>query len=358
MNKENTQRLCMKRVFIFSPLKRKKCKKSLYFKRSRNIFLHIFKKNIEKESKNLANFLIDIINMITTSNSFKINKFKFLKQNIIDSPFIDNKSKNQLINMFSNTQRQYSSLRHFVHIYKFKTASFYENEDDLCSTSLKSFPEIQKIAILHENKKYIFRLTDLANCWKSSLTHQEDLFPSPIQLKNPYTNITFKQNDLYNIYFRLEFSQLNTNFLIREYFKLGFDNKKFYIKFSIILKDVAIKNYIFHADQKELIDDLKDMCLRYFPKYEGEQNLLDIKKSYEQSIIKKMRNYLQLYYIIEYSRNITIIKKCRKLLEKELEIFFNMNRSLFKDFFDENKRPLRIIETKEMKEFLKDFSYV
>ena len=71
-----------------------------------------------------------------------------------------------------------------------------------------------------------------------------------------------------------------------------------------------------------------------------------------------MRNYLQLYYIIEYSRNITIIKKCRKLLEKELEIFFNMNRSLFKDFFDENKRPLRIIETKEMKEFLKDFSYV
>jgi len=357
MNKEKKQILYMKRVFIFSPLKRKKCKKCLYVKQSKNIFLHIFKKNIEKESKNLAKFLIDIINMITSSNSLKINKFKFLKQNIIESPFIDNKSKNQLINMFSNTQRQYSSLRHFVHIYKFKSASLYENEDDLRCTSLETFPETQKITLLHQNKRYIFRLTDLVNCWKSSLTHQEDLFPSPLYLKNPYTNITFKQNNLYNIYFKLELSGLNTNFLIREHFKLGFSNNKFFTKFSNILKYIAIKNYIYNGDQKELIDDLIDMCTKYFPKYEGEQEFY-IKKKDEKSIIKKMRKYLQLYHIIEYSRNIPLIKKSKRLLKEELNLFFNMNRTLLKDFFNEEHRPLRIIESKKMKEFFKDYNYV
>lgn len=347
----------MKKVFIFSPLKRKKCKKCLYNKQSRNIFLYIFKKNIEKEKKKLAPFLIDVINMITTSPScFKVKKFKYLKDNIIETPFIDKKSKNQLINIFSVSQRQYSNLRHFVHIYRFKKASFYDNKDDLRCTSLNSFPEKQKITILHKNKKYIFRLIDLASCWKSALTHQEDLFPYPIKLKNPYTNIIFTLTDLYNIYFKLEFSGLNTNFLIREFFKMGFNKNTFYTKFSHILKDISVKNYVFHANKQEKLEDLIDMCSKYFPEYEGEQKF-KIKIKDEEKILKKMTPYLQLYYITEYSKNIMITKASKILLTVELKTFFNINRTLLKNFFDETTRPLRIIKSEKINKFLKMYSY-
>jgi hypothetical protein len=182
------------------------------------------------------------------------------------------------------------------------------------------------------------------------------LFPAPLNLRNPYTNIRFKFNNLYNIYFKLENSGLNTSFLIRENFKLGFNNNKFYTKFSNILKDIAIKNYIFHAEQKELIDDLKDMCAKYFPEYDGELTF-NIKLKDEKTIIKKMTKYLQLYYIAEYSRNIAKIKKSKKLLKEELKVFFEINRTLLKNFFDEKAHPLRIIKTTAISEFLENYSY-
>jgi len=354
MNKEKITKVFMTKVFIFSPLKR--CKKKI--PKIKNIFVYIFFKNIEKYKRILPQFLIDVIKLIN-KKKFSLNKFKYLKKNIIDSPFIDNESKKKLIKIFLLTQKCYSNLRKFVHICKFKKCRIYKNEYDLRCNLLEKYPKSQKILILHENAKYTFRLCDLLCCWKNALTHQEDQFHTIINLKNPYTNIPFKKHDLYNIYFKAKFSTIDIPFLITEHFKLEFNNDDFTIKFSIILKDIAIKNYIFYAEKNEMYDDLYDMCNKYYKMFykPGEQHF-KIKNKDRLKIISKMHPYLQLYYIGEYSINISKRRKCKKILKIAMKKFFIQNITLLKDFFDEkNNRVLTIPNSVEMNKFFKDFSY-
>ena len=50
--------------------------------------------------------------------------------------------------------------------------------------------------------KYNFKLKDLLSCWKLALLNTQGLFSKPFEVKNPYTNIPIKNNNLYNIYFK------------------------------------------------------------------------------------------------------------------------------------------------------------
>ena len=82
---------------------------------------------------------------------------------------------------------------------KFK--SKYNVDTDLHLNPLEVLPENQKILILENNTLYDFKLKDLLSCWKIALLSSQGLFSKPFALKNPYTNIPFKINNLYNIYY-------------------------------------------------------------------------------------------------------------------------------------------------------------
>ena len=102
-------------------------------------------------------------------------------------------------------------------------------------------------------------------CWRKTLTHSEDLFPTILNLKNPYTNIPFTKCNLYNMYFKIYFSTFQIPFLIQEFFNLNFNKKHFSTKFSIILKDIAIINYVdSYATIRELSEDIVTMFNEYY----------------------------------------------------------------------------------------------
>ena len=246
-----------------------------------NLFFYIIKK-INKNEELLPHLKV----------FKKPNKYETLQFYIING-FLKKEDKEIISELFFKAQKIYFAFVKFSFLYRFKKASLFEMKQDLFYNSFDKFPISQKITILHENKRYIFRLTDLIQCWKKALTHNEDLFPVVQNLKNPYTNLPFKNYNLYNIYYRIYFSSFQIPFLIQEFFNLNFNKNHFLTKFSIILKDIAIINYVDTAYIQELCDDIQTMFNLY---YIGEKNLdfyLNMWRTKE--IIKILKDYIYLF---------------------------------------------------------------
>ena len=131
------------------------------------------------------------------------------------------------------------------------------------------------------------------------------------------------------------FSTLQNPFLIQEFFNLNFNKKHFSTKFSIILKDIAIINYIdSFATYYELSSDVKTMFKEY---YEGETPLdFDLSEKRTEELIKILKDYIYLYYLIQYSRNLKIKRLCRKVLNAEINKFIQKHTTFLKTFFDGN----------------------
>jgi len=264
----------------------------------------------------------EINHYLLVFNFVHMNRLQILKNYIINSPFVNARVTLQLCKIFCKTQKVYRALTKFIYIYKFFKASTFNNSRDLQYNSFKHCPDSQKIIILHHNKKYLFRLSELVRIWKNSLSQSEEFFPEPKTLRNPYTNIPFNNANLYNIYFRIRQNSLFVPILIQGLFELEFDITKFKIKFNNILKNIAIKNYINDGDVDDIILDIKNMCREY---YSG-SNILRFKtKDNELKIIKQMKPYIHLYYFIEYSSNAKIKNKSKAILKKEFTEFWKVN---------------------------------
>ena len=84
--------------------------------------------------------------------------------------------------------------------------------------------------------------------------------------------------------------------------------------------------------------------------YEGER-VLDffITEKKTKEIIKTVKKYLQLYYLIEYSRNAKIIRISKKVLKVEINIFIKRHISFFKLFFMNKKVFFKIENGKTFK---------
>ena len=318
-----------------------------------NLFFYILKKINNYEKLNTYLDVFKVQHCTITGNplhrlpKWQQSKFQILQFYIING-LLNDEQKEHIWDLFNKAQKIYLGFVKFVFLYKFKKASVFEMNKDLFYNSLDKFPENQKITILHQNKKYIFRLTDLMQCWKKQLTNSEDLFPSVQDLKNPYTNISFDISTLYNIYFKIFFSSFQIPFLIQEFFYLNFNKFHFLIKFSVILKNIAIINYVDSgATAHELSEDITKMFDEY---YEGER-VLDffITEKKTKEIIKTVKKYLQLYYLIEYSRNAKIIRISKKVLKVEINIFIKRHISFFKLFFMNKKVFFKIENGKTFK---------
>ena len=252
------------------------------------------------------------------------NKYEICKRFIFDNHIITSLTKQKILQIFFKAQKTYFALNRFFYIYKYKKTSLYDNTVDFYCNKLSNFPEEQKITLLHYNKKYIFRLTDLMNMWKKSLSNNDDLFPEPILLKNPYTNLFFKKHNLYNIYFKIHNSNMSIPLIINAFFQVSFNIEMFELKFNPSLKDMAIYNYIENGDRDDIIEDIQTMCRKY---YKGKDNL-NLKITYElfPSIFKKMRFFLILFYLSEYSFNLRLKRRCIKILHKDINHFILINK--------------------------------
>ena len=131
--------------------------------------------------------------------------------------------------MYREAKTIKNKLTNLIRKYRWKNAVNSNIEQDLFLNNIDNFHEKFVVTILENNTIYKFRISDIVNLWVLALKNCEQLFVKPIELKNPYTNITFSKCALYNIYIKL----LDTGFIVPNvitFVRHDFDIKMFSIR--------------------------------------------------------------------------------------------------------------------------------
>lgn len=177
--------------------------------------------------------------------NFDINQFyKFYSlKKMLTNDYIPENIKERLIDFFSICQRHYHKLCRFVYRYKLKKATVYDYDTDFCSNPLQSLNNRIKITLYISETKtiYNFRLSDMIGMINTSLSYAPLFFTSPKPIKNPFTNVEFKRNNLYNIYFKIKDSSLEMPILFYLYYKSNFNIKRYFERNKALILDEYIK---------------------------------------------------------------------------------------------------------------------
>jgi hypothetical protein len=140
-----------------------------------------------------------------------------------DNPFIHPVIKKFTFLFYCNAVQKLNRIN------KLFTRYIRKRRKSYCTTDLALNPltEINPnycIDIMHDYKKYTFKLFDLTNIIFNSLTNSDEhFFSTPLPIKNPYTNIKFSSSILYIIYFYIQQQGLPIHPLFTLFMKENFN---------------------------------------------------------------------------------------------------------------------------------------
>jgi hypothetical protein len=162
------------------------------------------------------------------------------------------------------------------------------------------------IDLIENNTIYSFNLLELIKMWNIALHGRTYMIEYPQELKNPYTNISFKPHNLYNIYFKALFNGFHLPVFVSMYFNSNFSMNKFIMYYNCQVKEEAVHEYANSSDMY-IYYELKRISREYphiFP-------FLKVSENYSESIKSKQisdyKNVLKAYCYICYSRNNELI---------------------------------------------------
>jgi hypothetical protein len=113
---------------------------------------------------------------------------------------------------------------------------------------------------MHNYKKYTFKIFDLANIIFNSLTNSDEhFFPTPLVIKNPYTNIKFSVQNLYIIYFCMQKRGLFIHPLFTLFMQENFNLAIFSLKHEGIIKEYIIDTAIQKNTDTKTCQELHSM---------------------------------------------------------------------------------------------------
>lgn len=276
--------------------------------------LFFFIKFILKDQPNKLIYFI-IFNIIPKKG------IKHFHDSIYGNLFINNDTKQELIEIFFKAAYHRNKIKRLVHLYRWKKANNAHITTDLYKTLLSEFPKNQKITILQNKMIFTFRLTDLLTMWVTILMQSDNLFINPGSLKNPYTSTIFKIHNLYNIYFAIHNSSLHIPSILSNFFCLDFSLMHFRIKCYPNLQDFAIKDYHGCVSDEDKFIDILNMLDQYDISHNLRHNI--ISNTHQARITKELYPLLRHWYITQYSPNILLKRSIALLLGREISTYLS-----------------------------------
>ena len=259
--------------------------------------------------------------------SIKNKKITYFFNNIYGNIFTSQINKNICLDIFCITQKYYHALNKFIRIYKIKKLPV-NNEQDLGLQCIHSIKNLIKTDIIENNVRYCFKIADLICLINNSLLSSiEYLYPCPVEIKNPYTNIPFLKSTLYNIYFIIKNSTFNMPVLYNIYYACNFDLKIFYYDSESLLKDILIKNYTNCISSVRIFREIKRMFRDNV--IIGNDNKIKLKQIHQNfpsnTLIDVFTPFLNIYLQAIYSLNISKKYNCKTIIRKKFKAFFIEN---------------------------------
>lgn len=305
--------------------------KNKYTNDSYDFFTTIF-----NEPNLLINEKDDIIMIYLLTNLFNNNstiiwkkshesehysKLKIYQHFIIDSSFISQKNKDQMITYFRKAQKIYFALCKFKLILKINC------KKELITTDLYgdelNVKDKKTLIMIHKNNKYLFSIYDLKNILIKNLSNHDEFFPELLECKNPYNNIKFTSCELYNIYFRMKDLQMIIPELINGFFLSEWKLDVFHNKYELLIREKAILNHVNTEKVESLYSDIVDMMHQFVPR----RFKFKLNPSYpHDKLVKIMKPYLILYYRWSYGvAGANYRQDAINILKKKLISFINYN---------------------------------
>jgi len=272
----------------------------------------------------LINIIFSIQQKCKEENELKNNifaKFSGLNQ-ILNNLFNPSEFKDKVIPIFSKAQKHYHAFLRFAHIYKLKKYPLIV-QDDLSLNPLNL--NHRNTFILIENKcKYLFSLHDLISIIETAISNSPNFFTDSLWPLNPYNKQPFTVSTLYNIYFKMKYSGRLISTLFHYFFLTHFDLAVFSETYEAVIREHAIKKYVFNSPYDTLYPSLLTML---------NQNIytkqLNINNEFpKDNLINIFRPFLFYYYIINYDIKGTYkIYNYKKNLYQKLKKFYQYNKA-------------------------------
>jgi hypothetical protein len=254
-------------------------------------------------------------------------KYLFLNQ-ILTNIFLNSKQREQLLSIFSQSQKTYFAFVRLAYIYKFKKSHIVV-EHDLTLNPL-NISNKHCFCLLQNNSRYLFHVNDLINITNTALSNSPSFFADPLVLKNPYNNVPFNKSTLYNIYF---FICNNTDVfseLLHLFFISNFNISLFTDNYEHIIREYAVKYFVKNSSdtilQRYIFDMLDEYNSQYnimFP-YWSINIDIDFPKN---KLVNIMRPYLLLYMRSHYSIIHTVRAFSKSRLKQKLDSLHSYNPS-------------------------------
>jgi hypothetical protein len=267
-------------------------------------------------------FFMNSLTHFRDENILKIIPRKHLLiNNAINNMFLSNITKQYLKEIFEKTQRTYLIISRFANIVRHKLGK------EKINTDLRLEPidinNKYSICIYHNNAKFFFVYSDLLNIIVTAITNSQDMFPNPLQPKNPYNNLPFTLTHLYNIYFHIKFTYTSIPLWLHLYFLSDFDLHRFTIENEQILREQYIKNYVTSGSDNDLYEEIK--CI--LRKYKRLCRNVKVHKDFpRKDLIEIFRPYIYIYVLSQDGVDGTEKKRLAlKILEKKIIEFVNFN---------------------------------
>lgn len=278
-----------------------------------------------------------------------LSDIKFFYYCVYKNKFLNDEDSKTLISIYIDSKKILNIINRFAKKIKFKLYKKYENDKDLRFIPLKKYDKSEIVYIIENKTVYSFRILDLINLWKISLYSNENMFPRPNKLKNPFTNIVFKKYNLYNIF--ISFSK--TKFIIPDcilaYYKCNFEMRDFKNDFFPKLQYNAIESYAKEGSVSEHHDYIVSLLhdFRKITNYAFVETRISIFK--KMKVVDLLRNILCCYLKHKFLCNTLLKEKYERVLKSKLRTFFDKNSAL-PYFFFLNAREINRYENNDLLE--------
>lgn len=230
--------------------------------------------------------------------------------------FISDEVKKYIENLHIRSQRHYTALCRFAHIFKVKHAPIIMNTD-LYLNELR-ITDRNVIVLLHHNCRYLFTITDLNKIIETSLCNSPYFISEPIPVKNPYNKMPFSKSDLYNIYFQIKDRLMRTPDILYQFFLSNFNLTKFKRNNQVLIREKYIHRFIENEDQETLVDYIHN-ALSFNTQIMVDADFPD------DELVRIFKPYLRLYLEMNYSIDSSVRHRSKCLLIHKLHIFHMHN---------------------------------
>jgi hypothetical protein len=261
-----------------------------------------------KESKKTTNFLKNAFAKFTSLND------------VLENPFYNIEFKEKISNIFTKAQKHYYAFSRLAYYYKIKKHNYVVTNDLMMN---KLDPNDKLTFILVEDKyNYLFNINELINIIETAIGNTQNFFSQPLAPSNPYNNQEFTTATLYNIYFQMKQKHRVISLLFHCFFIENFDKNVFSEQHEPIIRENAIKKYIFNSPFTVLHTSIIYMLKSN--KYTV--NLLIHENFPKTLLVDIFRPFLFHYYMVNYYiKNTKKYYISKKILHLKLKKFYEYN---------------------------------